>query len=200
MKKSQALTCAQLGAAFEAAEASGLYRDGPAARTLNALIDVLTTDAARDSEPARVAEGTLPVTSAQVDEALAELREIGVDAKALRVLRQGRQLIARAEKQRAVEQAAAGPQYATRQELNAALEAMGAALGCAAHEFGKTSYRQQDLIRHLSQTANQSSSLVRPFLSRLVDAVCEYREPKKVRESDTERFAREAYGVSRSRL
>lgn len=199
MKKSQALTCAQIGAALEAAEAAGLYRDGPAARTLNALLDVLTTDAARDSEPARVAEGALPITCAQVDEAIEEVRLIGIDAKALRILKRARNLISLAEKKRAAEQAASASQYVTRQELDAALEAMGAAIGCAAHQFSETYYRHENFTASLSRMAAQSPAPMRAPLGRLVAAVCGYREPEKVPESYAERMAREAYGTPRPR-
>lgn len=117
-KTTAPLTCEQLyvalEAALQAAEDAGFERDGPVTRALNALADVLTSHAKLESEPALVPEGDLPVTAGQVDEALLELSAC-VAGKPLRVLRQARDLLARAEEERA----AAPPQYVTREELDA---------------------------------------------------------------------------------
>lgn len=117
--RTPSLTVADLAVAFESVNETSLARDGTTARVLNGFFDVLTVDAVNDSDPARVPDGRLPVTVAQVDAALEEAREEGLPRKPLAILRQARELLARAE----AEQAAIDAQPVTRGEFEAEREA-----------------------------------------------------------------------------
>jgi hypothetical protein len=108
------LTCAQVNGAIETVNGLGLSRNGPTLQALNALCDVLTlevTDIFNDREAAHVAAGDLPVTSAQVNEALTEVSE-DLDGASLSILRRARDLLAEAEAQRAL-LSTSQPRYAT---------------------------------------------------------------------------------------
>lgn len=124
------ITCAQLGAAIEAAEAAGLDRDGPTMHTLDALIDALTLHATRDSDAARVTDGDLPVTVEQLDEAIAELRdpEVRLSRRHIKSLQSARDLLAHEAARRATAEAAEGGGVVTRAEFSAWARAVAFAL------------------------------------------------------------------------
>jgi hypothetical protein len=127
---SNQLTCAQLGAALEAAEAAGLDRDGPTMHTLDALIDALTLHTTRDSDAARVTDGDLPVTVEQVDEAIAELRdpEVSLSRRHIKSLQSARDLLAHEAARCATAEAAVGAGVVTRAEFAAWARAVAFAL------------------------------------------------------------------------
>lgn len=129
MTRTKPLTSAQLNAAMAVVTDRFEY---PA---LEALCGVLTVvDAFDDNEPMRVAaEDPLPVSVAQIDEALTQLDdpESGLDARTLRTLKRARDLLAEAEKERAAEDAkaaAAGTKYVSRAEFDALRTAQAIAL------------------------------------------------------------------------
>lgn len=144
------LTVADLAVAFEAVKSTSLSRDGTTARVLNGLFDVLTVDSVNDSDPVRVPDGRLPVSVAQIDAALEQAREAGLQRKPLGILRQARDLMARAE----AEQAAIDAQPVTRGEFEAEREARAIIdfqREAASHETTQTeaslSYRLQRVLR-----------------------------------------------------
>ncbi len=164
------LTLRTLGIAMQSLEGSSLYRDGPAAHTLYAMYDALTLHAARDSEPARVAEGPLPFTLEQLDEALAEVGELELPASTMNTFRRARGLIAKAEEQAAARAAAAPPAFVTRQELDAALTAIGLAVSETVNAARDNFADAARYFTRLEQVTERAPSAVRPFLKRISEA------------------------------
>jgi hypothetical protein len=183
-----------LGAAVDAIRPL-IYSGSTAASTLERLCG-LVGDVSTSREPVRVT-GQAPVTTAELDAALAELADVELPANAMRVLKQVRTILAEAEQQAAAKAAAEPPQYVTLKQLEDIFAALGAFVGCSAAEFSKTHFCKGDLIRHLNQTAERSAPRVRPYLRRLVDAVCTYREPPREPESYADRVYREQFGRAR---
>lgn len=131
MLKRPSLTAGQLGAALEAAHGLDLYRDGATMRTLAALFDVLVDDEQADSDPVRVADGELPITVTQIDDAINALREAGLGRAHVASIKQAHDLLAGAETERAAAAAAAGGRPATKGELDALVNAIGVAFAAA---------------------------------------------------------------------
>ena len=92
--------------------------------TLAAFFDCLVDEQSENEAP-RVADGPLPVTVAQVDEALEAIREAGLGRAHLAALKRGRDLLATAETERTAALTAAGGRAVTRAELDAFVAAMG---------------------------------------------------------------------------
>lgn len=147
------LTCAQLGTAIAAAEATGLYRAGPAMLALNGLFDALTSDASRDSDPVSVPDGPLPVSSAQVDQALEEAREAGLDAKTLGVLKKAGALLARAEEAQEAQRSCAGSAPLPRVEFEAFVKAVAIAIDNLERARDRAGYQDGRLNYRLAKIA-----------------------------------------------
>jgi hypothetical protein len=169
---SNKLTCAQLGAALEAAETAGIYRDGPTMHTLNALVDSLTLHAQRDNDPARVTDGDLPVTVEQVDEAIAELRdpEVSLARRHLKSLKAARDLLAAEVARRAAEQAAEGSGFVTRAEFSAWARAVAFALTDLQDAQDRRGFADGDFRARLrARLANAGVAAIEPLLALLED-------------------------------
>lgn len=169
---SNKLTCAQLGAALEAAEAAGIYRDGPTMHVLNGLTDSLTLHAQRDNDPARVSDGPLPVSVEQVDEAIAELRdpEVSLSRRHLKALKAARDLLAAEVARRAAEQAAEGSGFVTRAEFAAWAKAVAFALTDMQDAQERRGFSDGDFRTRLrARLASAGSRAIEPLLELLED-------------------------------
>lgn len=161
-----------------------LYREGPAMRTLERMFIALDPDESADPVVPRLSKVSPPVSAEELDVAIEEVEpELG--AFAVSVLKRARSLIAGAEQ---VTETAEPAEYVTRQELDAAIEAIGVALGCAAHEFSQVNFSTGALIRDLSATADASAAAVRPFVRKILTGIEGFREPVSRELTATERF------------
>lgn len=171
--KTPSLTVAELDVAFEAVKNSNLARDGTTAQVLNGLFDVLTVDSVNDSDPVRVPDGRLPVTVAQVDAALEEAREAGLQRKPLGILHQAREMLARAE----AEQAAIDAQPVTRREFEAEREARAIIdyqREAASHEGTQAeaslSYRLERVLREDRELRPAVREILKDYLALMAAA------------------------------
>jgi ABC-type transporter Mla subunit MlaD len=144
--------------------------------------------------------GAAPVTLAELDAALSEVRDLNLP-KALRTLKAvGEQLAHAAEQAQAATVAeGAEPLFITRKQLDAALDAMGAVVGAAAECFSDTHFIKGNLIGDLSRIAGDASGQMAPYVKRLVRAVCAYEPPKRIPESQEDRLYRNNHGRARPR-
>lgn len=169
---SNQLTCAQLGAALEAAEAAGLDRDGPTMHTLDAIIDALTLHTTRDSDAARVTDGDLPVTVEQVDEAIAELRdpEVSLSRRHIKSLQSARDLLAHEAARRATAEAAEGAGAVSRAEFAAWAKAVAFALNDMQAAQGRLGFADGDFRTRLrARLASAGAAAIEPLLELLDD-------------------------------
>jgi hypothetical protein len=150
-----------------------------------------------DDEAVRF-DGASPVTLAELDAALSEVRELNLP-KALRTLKAVGEQLAHAAEQAQAATAAEGaePLFITRRQLDSALDAMGSVVGAAAECFSDTHFIKGNLIGDLSRIANDASGPMAPYVKRLVRAVCSYEAPKRVPESQEDRLYRQQHGRAR---
>jgi hypothetical protein len=189
-KRQNAVTAAALESAIAAVSAE-LDSTSSTRQTLERLYAL--TDRVADDGIVRL-DGPAPVTCAQLDEALGGVGDLPVNV--LRTLKGIRAVLARAEEQDV--RASAG-QYVTRQELDAAIDALGDAFGCVVYQLGQTNVTMSDIISQLSRTANAAPERTRPIVRRLLDAVCAHREPERVPESSVDRLYRNQHGRAKPR-
>ena len=183
-KFSAPLTAGQLGAALEAAHCLDLYRGGPTIQTLIALFDSLVDAESGESDPARAADGSLPVSAGQIGRALEELREAGLGRAHLASLARARDLVAEAEAERSKAAAAAGGRPATKAELDGVLAAVGVALAAvelAAQNPGRADGSIGWQLAH-AETPGMSAS-TRSALNQLTSAFDRALEGRRIAEA-----------------
>lgn len=181
---SNKLTCAQLGAALEAAEAAGIYRDAPTMHAINALVDSMTLHAIRDSEPVRVAEGVLSVTVEQLDDAIVELRdpEVGLARRHLKSLKIARDLLAQEVKRRAAEEKAEGGEFITRKEFSSFAVAVACALSDLEAASRRPGFADSDLRVRLRDRIGASSNGRGAAVESLLSLLEDIREADGIRD------------------
>ncbi len=140
--------------------------------------------------------GAAPVTLAELDAALSEVRELNLP-KALSTLKAVGEQLAHAAEQAQAAAEGAEPLFITRRQLDDALDAMGAVVGAAAECFSDAHFIKGNLIGDLSRIANAASGPMAPYVKRLVRAVCAYKPPKHMPESQEDRLYRQAHGRAR---
>jgi hypothetical protein len=195
-RKSASVTQGELEDAIDAVHAE-VYSESSTMHTLEKLW-ALTGDSASRAEPLKI-EGLGPITAAELDAVLEDIKDVELPASATVALKRTRALLAQAEDQAAAKAATDPLRYVSQQQLEDIFVALGTFVGCAAEEFSQTHFQKSELIAHLSQTAARATPRVRPYLRRLVDAVVSYNTPRPEPMSYTDRCAREAFGAARPR-